>query len=99
MEPLFSVLFSANREMPNHGEWVVACLNGAWPKLLGERLAAVCRPIRFENSRLVVEIIDKEWMEAVKDVKSALLDKLRSTTAGEVRAIAIVSRPAGAGDL
>lgn len=77
----------------------MACLNGAWPKLLGERLAAVCRPIRFENSRLVVEIIDKEWMEAVKDVKSALLDKLRSTTAGEVRAIAIVNRPAGAGDL
>ena len=97
MEPLFNVLFTANREMANHGEWVVACLKGVWPKLLGDRLAAVCRPVRFENSKLIIEMLDSDWADAVKSVKPSLLDKLRATTAGEVKAIAIVGRPAGAG--
>jgi hypothetical protein len=87
LEPLSSVLFSINRGKPNHGEWVIACLQGAWPKLLGERLAAVCRPARFEGSDLQIEILDHAWESAVKSVKAALLDKLRTATAGEVKTI------------
>ena len=92
LEQLFSVLFSANRGTPKHGEWMVACLKGVWPKLLGEKLAAVCQPVRFEDSKLTVEITNSEWAEAVKSVRPALLTKLRATTAGEVKTIAIVSR-------
>jgi hypothetical protein len=98
LEPLFGVLFSLFKEKPNHGQWVIACLEGAWPKLLGDRLAAVCRPARFENADLVIEILDSEWDSAVKSVKGALLDKLRAATADEVKTItfsrqsAVVSR-------
>jgi hypothetical protein len=92
MEQLFSVLFSANRKTPIHGEWMVACLKGAWPKILGEKLAAACRPARFENSRLIVELLDDNWADAVNSIRSALLEKLRIATAGEVKSIAIVCR-------
>jgi hypothetical protein len=91
LEQLFSVLLLLYRGTPQHSEWVVACLNGAWPKLLGERLAAVCRPARFEGSELVVEILNNDWEKAVQSVKPMLLEKLRTATAGEVKTIAVVS--------
>jgi hypothetical protein len=87
VEPLFGVLFSLNKGKPNHGEWVIACLQGAWPKLLGERLAAVCRPARLEGTDLRIEILDPSWESAVKSVKAALLDRLRDATADEVKTI------------
>ena len=92
MEPLFGLLFSLHRGTPQYGDWVVACLQGAWPKLLGERLAAACRPARFNGSKLVVEILDGAWADALKSVEPELLEKLRTATAGEVKAIAVVGR-------
>jgi len=87
VEPLSSVLFSLFKGKPNHGEWVIACLQGAWPRLLGERLAAVCRPGGLKDSDLRIEIFDQSWEAAVKSVRAELLDKLRAATAGEVKSI------------
>jgi hypothetical protein len=94
LEQLFSVLVLLCRGTPKHGQWLIACLEGAWPKLLGDRLAAVCRPARFEGSELVVEILDRDWEEAVRSVKPALLEKLKAATAGEVKTIAMVASSA-----
>jgi hypothetical protein len=87
LEPLYGLLFSLFRGHPNHGQWVIACLQGAWPKIVGERLAAVCRPVRIENANLLIEILDREWDPVVKSMKQALLDKLQSVTAGGVKTI------------
>ena len=89
MEPVFSLLFALNRGMANYGEWVIACLQGAWPRLVGDRLAAVCRPAAFRNSELVVEVLNKGWEEAVQSVKPDLVQKLRAATAGVIKTIAI----------
>jgi len=90
LEPLFRVLYSLYKGQPNHGQWVVACLEGSWPRIVGERLAAVCRPASFENSELRIEILDREWDAAVREVKPALLEKLRTETANEVKNISFV---------
>ena len=84
------MLFSVYRGTPNHGEWVVSCLQGAWPKLIGDRLACVCTPASFEGSTLVIETKDRQWKEAVSIVKPILLEKLRCATAGEVKTIRVV---------
>jgi hypothetical protein len=97
MEPLFSVLFSLYKGKPNHGEWVIACLRGAWIRLLGERLAAVCSPARLEDSDLRIEILDEGWESAVKSVKRELLDKLRAATANEVKTISFSRQSAVGG--
>jgi hypothetical protein len=96
LEQLFGVLLSLHRGTPRHGEWVLACLEGAWPNLIGERLAAVCRPARFERFELVVEILDRDWEEAVRSVKPALLEKLEAATAGEIKALSF-RRPSAEG--
>jgi hypothetical protein len=92
LEQLGSVLFSLKRGTPKHGDWVIACLCGAWTRILGDRLAAACRPVRLENSKLFIEVLESNWVEAVKSIKPELMEKLRVATAGEVKSIAVVSK-------
>jgi len=87
VKQLFGILLGIHRGSPRHGDWVLACLEGAWTKLVGDRLAAVCRPVRLEDSELVVEVLDPNWEEAVKGVKSALQQKLDSETTGLVKTL------------
>jgi hypothetical protein len=89
LEQLFDILLSIQQGTARHGEWVVTCLQGAWSRLIGDRLAAVCRLALFRDSELVVEIVDKDWEEAIRSVQPELLDKLRTATAGEVNALSL----------
>jgi hypothetical protein len=82
-------MLSLYRGMPNKSEWVVACLEGAWPKILGDRLAAVCRPVAFHGEELVIEICDHDWEDAIKNIQPALLEKLRAVTSGEVASLSL----------
>ncbi len=84
MEPISSILFKIYRGTPQHSDWMVACLQGAWPALVGERLAHVCRPAAFSKSSLVIEILDADWEGALRSMKKELLEKLRLATADEV---------------
>jgi hypothetical protein len=92
LEKLFGVLFSVYRGTPKQGEWVIACLQGAWPKIIGDRLAGVCAPASFDGSTLVIEVHDRQWDEAVRSIRPALLEKLQNITAGEVKRIRIIGR-------
>jgi len=90
MEPISRILYSLYRGTPRHGEWVVGCLEGAWPKLLGEKLAGSCRPRTFKHSVLYIEIVDSAWQEALEDVKKDLEERLRRATGGEVQRVRFV---------
>jgi len=88
MEKISSVLFSLYRGTPKHGEWVVACLSGIWPGLLGERLSRACRPLAFQHSTLTIGFSDSIWEEPLRSVESELLIRFRQATGDEVRALA-----------
>ena len=88
MERLFGILLSLHRGTSQHGEWVIECLKGAWPKLLGDKLSSVCRPVALVDSELKIEILDHAWERAVKSVKPELQEKLQAITAGEVKSLA-----------
>jgi len=96
MEQSFKVLCALQRGTPQYGPWVIACLAGAWSKLLGDKLAEVCRPARFDGSKLVVEILDRDWTGAVKSVQTDLLKRLQEATGGQVKTIAVVVAPSTA---
>lgn len=87
MEQLFSILLGACRGTPRHSNWVVACLDGAWSKLVGDRLAAVSRPVRLNGTELVVEVLNRDWEDALKSVESHLRQKLESATMGFVKTL------------
>jgi hypothetical protein len=90
VEQIFSSLFSLHRGTPHHGEWVIACLQGAWANLVGEKMAAACRPVQYTRSELFIEILDKSWTDAVKSLKPELLKKLQVATACEVKSIRVI---------
>ena len=87
MEPLSRVLYSLYRNQPEHGSWVVACLEGAWAGILGEKLSKVCRPVAWDNHRLIIEIQDQEWLESLQGMKGDVLARIREATNDEVREI------------
>lgn len=75
---------------------MIACLEGAWTALVGERVAQVCRPLLFDESCLVIEITDPAWEAAIKGMTPELLDKIRTGTCGEVRLLDFRVVPASA---
>jgi hypothetical protein len=89
MESLSNLLFSLYRGTPLHEEWVVACLQGAWRGLLGEKLASVCRPLSMHHLELVVEVSDAAWLPALSAMRSELLERIRSATGDEVQLISL----------
>jgi hypothetical protein len=93
LERVFGVLFSVWRGSPNQGEWAIACLRGAWPKIIGDRLAFVSVPVSFDGSTLVIEVKDPQWEEVVSSVRSALLEKLQRATADAIKGIRIIGPP------
>ncbi len=90
MEPISNILFGLFRGTPRHAEWMIACLEGAWRNLVGDRIAAVCRPVRFEDSRLTVEILDPAWDKPLRAMMPELLLRIRSGTGGEVQDLRLV---------
>lgn len=92
MEPVSNIIFSIFRGTPHHEDWVLSCLEGAWPGLVGERLASACRPRTLKGSHLVVEVLDPEWAPALKSLGSELLAKIEVATTGEVRSLEIAPK-------
>ncbi len=87
MEPVGQIVYSIFRGTPRHDEWVLACLQGAWPGLAGERLAAVCRPCSYSEFRLMIEVLDPAWEEPLREIGGELLARIRTATGGEVRVL------------
>ena len=92
MDRVFGILISLQRGTSRHGQWVVECLKGSWSKLVGEKLASVCRPVNLADSVLKIEILDTDWDGTVRDMLPELQDKLRAETCGEVKKIRIAPR-------
>ena len=87
MEPVSRLLYSLYRNQPEHGSWVVACLEGAWAGIVGDKLSQVCRPVAWENYRLIIRVQDQEWTEILQGMKSDVLARIRDATNNEVQDI------------
>ena len=92
MEPLSTVLFSLYRGTPSREDWLIACLQGAWPGLLGEAIANACRPARLKGRELTVEVADTAWMPALTGMKAELLKRIRGAGSQEIQELTFVCK-------
>ena len=90
MDRAFDILFSLQRGTSRHGQWVLACLKGSWPRLVGDRLAAVCRPAELRDAILRIEVTEAPWLETVRGMQKELQDRLFNATGGEVKTLKII---------
>ncbi len=87
MKPVSGLLYSLFRGTPQHADWVIACLEGAWPKLVGDPLARVSRPAALRGSTLMIEIRDPAWEEALRSMRRDLQGRLERATDRAVTAV------------
>jgi predicted nucleic acid-binding Zn ribbon protein len=92
MDSISNTLLFLYRGTPFHGEWITACLDGAWQELLGNRVAKACRPVALHGVELVIEVLDTAWLPALASMKPDLLQRIQAKTAGEVQRISFVPR-------
>jgi hypothetical protein len=93
MESVTNTIYSLYRNTPFYHEWIVACLDGAWHGMLGDRIASQCRPLALRNCELVVEVFEKAWFPVLSGMKQELLQRIRNATGGEVRQLMFKMQP------
>ncbi len=93
MESVSNTIYTLYRGTPFHCEWIVACLDGAWNGVLGDRIANTCRPVALRNSDLVVEVMEKAWFPVLSGMKQELLQRIHHATGGEVRQLIFRMQP------
>jgi hypothetical protein len=93
MEPVSDMIFSLFRGTPQHGEWLLACLRGAWPGIVGDRIARVCSPAACNGPALVVAIHDAAWESVLQTMRPEVLAKIRSASRGEIRGLSFTLGP------
>lgn len=89
MEHVSRSLLSLYRDTPQHGEWIVTCLQGAWRGLVGDRLAAACRPVAWKGGRLTLQVFEAEWFNCLQEMKTELVERLQALAGDEIRDIEI----------
>ena len=92
MEPLSRVLFSLYKDEPQYEDWVISCLQRAWPSLVGPGLSKSCRPVSLRNTVLAVETTDATWQAAIRNLEKEILEKLKTETGVEIRKIDVLER-------
>ena len=92
MECISTALLTVFRGTDYHGPWMAACLEGAWCGLVGERVAAVCRPVSVRHAELIIEVLDPDWLPALASMKKELLARIRAFAGDEIRSLSLVKK-------
>jgi len=56
----------------------------AWPDIVGEKVAEVTRPIRYEENTLIVSVPDAGWRQELHLQIDMILDKIHEVPGGKV---------------
>lgn len=92
MESISNTLFSLYRGTDLHGPWVTACLQGAWPGLVGEKMAKVCRPVALEGAELGVAVYEESWFPALMSMRQEILERVQSFAGHDVTRLTFLKK-------
>ena len=73
MDRAFNILLTLQRGTSRHGQWMVKCLRGSWSRLVGDKLASVCRPADMAGTVLTVEVTDEYYPASYVDTMAYTL--------------------------
>jgi predicted nucleic acid-binding Zn ribbon protein len=84
------------RSLSGVGAQPLATVFTEWSVVVGETLAAHCRPLALDGTRLVIGVDESAWATQVRFLETELLERLREVVAGtSVRSIEVRVAPNG----
>jgi hypothetical protein len=89
MQPISKLVFSLFRGTERHEEWLLSCLQGAWPKIVGARMAKACVPAELHRGRLVIRVVDPAWETALAGMEQEILSRVRASSTDEIRYLSL----------
>lgn len=95
MERVADILGPTMRQLA-HPHAALAWLEGRWPALVGEQLAAHTRPAGCSGGLLEVSVDGKDWQDQIEGLEKALRDRINAAWGRElVREVRLVRRTRG----
>lgn len=72
----------------------LATVFGAWEAVVGERLAAHCRPVQIDGTRLLIAVDDPAWATEVRYRAPDVVDRLAEVAKESmIELVEVVVRP------
>ena len=95
MERVADILGPTMRQLA-HPHAALAWLEGRWPALVGEQLAAHTRPARCSGGFLKVSVDGKDWQDQIGGLEKELRDRINAAWGRElVREVRLVRQTRG----
>jgi predicted nucleic acid-binding Zn ribbon protein len=70
------------RSLSGVGAQPLASVFTEWPKVVGETLAAHCRPLSLDGTRLVIAVDEAAWATQIRYLETELLGRLAEVVEG-----------------
>ena len=72
-----------SRSLSGVGAKPLASVFTEWPKVVGETLAAHCRPLSLDGTRLVIAVDEPAWATQIRYLETELLERLAEVVEGQ----------------
>jgi predicted nucleic acid-binding Zn ribbon protein len=80
--PLGESLDRLSRSLSGVGAQPLVSVFTEWPKVVGETLAAHCRPLSLDGTRLVIAVDEPAWATQIRYLETELLARLAAVVEG-----------------
>ena len=92
--PVGESLDRLSRSLSGMGAQPLVSVFTEWPKVVGETLAAHCRPLSLDGTKLVIAVDEPAWATQVRYLETELLRRLAEVVEGPpVRSIEVRVNP------
>ena len=92
--PVGESLDRLTRSLSGVGAQPLASVFTEWPKVVGDTLAAHCRPVSLDGTRLVIAVDEPAWATQVRYLETELIARVAEVVGGPpVQAIEVRVSP------
>lgn len=79
MEQLFATIPSIVRGLEPNKDVTTAMVFAAWHQVAGEQIRSHTTPLKVDNKRLVVAVVDETWRRNLEALSAQMLAKLNAS--------------------
>jgi len=79
MKPISQILEKLFRDPKLRPYFIEGAIATRWPQVVGEHIASVAKPVRYENGALFVKVASAAWRNELSMMSQEIIDKLNES--------------------